>query len=195
MYFLKLIAPAAAMAVALSAQSHTPATAGGDRSGSAQKSGNLTSTDRAFLMTAAQDGKMEVEISQMAANRASKKEVKNYAQRMVTDHTRANQELMSLARTKGLDLKDEPSYGERRKNMIEPMSRMSGADFDREFMKQQVEHHRTDVASFEKHSKAADDPDVRAWAQKTLPVLREHLKMAESVHQSVGGRTGTGMRE
>ena len=141
--------------------------------------GNMASRDRDFLMDAAMGGLMEVELGRLAAQQGASDAVKQFGQRMVDDHGAANQELMSLASSKGITLPTE--LDEKHRAHVTKMSSMTGADFDREYVKMMVSDHRKDVSEFEKESRRGTDADLKAFAGKTLPTLQEHLRMAEAL--------------
>jgi putative membrane protein len=134
-------------------------------------------------MKAAQGGMMEVEAGKVAQSKAQHAEVKQFAQRMVTDHGKANDELKALARSKNVEL--PTALDKQHRAHVDNLGKQSGAEFDRAYMKHMVDDHKKDVAEFEKQSKSAKDPDLRKWAGEKLPTLREHLKMAESTHAAV----------
>ena len=135
---------------------------------------------KGFMTRAAQSGMAEVEISQMAATKAQNAEVKQYAQRMVNDHTKANNELKQLAQKEGITLPTEIDAEHRQ--IRERLSQLSGAEFDREFMNRQVEHHQRDVNLFQNQADNGDDAEVKAFAAKTLPTLKQHLEAAQNIN-------------
>jgi len=145
---------------------------------------NMTSQDRDFLMDAAMGGMMEVELGRIAAQNGASAEVKQFGQRMVDDHSKANEELMTLATSKGITL--PTTLDDKHKEHLTKFSSMSGADFDRAYGKEMLSDHRKDVSEFEKESTKGTDPDLKAFATKTLPTLREHLQMAESLPGAKG---------
>jgi putative membrane protein len=149
----------------------------------------LTAADRKFMTEAAQGGLAEVEMGKLAGERATNDAVKQFGQRMVTDHGRANEELKGLAQQKGVALPTE--LDAKHKKLQERLSRLSGAEFDRAYMEEMVKDHRKDVSEFRGKAKGAKDPDLKAWAGKTLPTLEEHLKQAQAVQGQVktAGRT------
>jgi putative membrane protein len=146
---------------------------------------NMSSQDRNFIMDAAMGGMEEVELGRVAAQQGMSAEVKQFGQRMVDDHSQANSELMSLASSKGITLPTE--LDQKHRNEVTKMSGMSGADFDREYTKMMVSDHRKDVSEFEKQSTRGTDPDLKAFASKTLPTLQEHLRMAEALPGATRG--------
>ena len=157
--------------------------AAGEQAGMA----NMTAQDRNFIMDAAMGGMMEVELGKVAAQQGASDAVKQFGQRMVDDHSKANSELMALASSKGITLPAE--LDAKHREHVTKMSAMSGADFDREYGKMMLSDHRKDVSEFEKQSTRGTDPDLKAFASKTLPTLQEHLKMAEALP---GAKTGGG---
>jgi putative membrane protein len=179
----------------------------------------LTGDDHKFVMKAAEGGKWEVELGNLAVSKATSADVKQFAQRMVDDHGKAGGELAQLAQSKGITLpmsdattavnssdpdvarvnasattsaKTEMDHSKMTKSegqkVMDKLSKLSGADFDREYMKHMVEDHVKDVALFEKEAKNGKDADLKAWAEKTLPTLKEHLQMARDVNAKVGGK-------
>jgi len=141
--------------------------------------------DQKFAQDAAAGGLAEVEMGQLAADKASNEKVKQFGQRMVTDHSKANTELKTLASKKGLTLPDSPKPKD--KSMAQKMSKLSGAAFDKAYMQDMVKDHQKDVAEFQKEASSGSDPDLKAWAGTTLPVLQEHLKMAKEALSAVNG--------
>src|SRR5215213_9032732 len=140
---------------------------------------NMTSQDRDFLMDAAMGGMMEVELGRIAAQQGTSDAVKQFGQRMVDDHSKANEELMSLASTKGMTL--PTALDEKHQKEVTKLSSMSGAEFDRAYGKMMLSDHNKDVSEFEKQSNKGTDPDLKAFAAKTLPTLQEHLQMARAL--------------
>jgi putative membrane protein len=139
----------------------------------------LTPDDKEFVSKAGMGGLAEVQMGNLALSKASSADVKAFGQRMVTDHSKANAELAQLATAKGVALPTELA-GEEQATM-DRLSKLSGAEFDKAYMKDMVEDHEKDVAEFDKASTTAMDGDLKAWAAKTLPTLKEHLEHAKSV--------------
>jgi putative membrane protein len=136
-----------------------------------------TPEDKAFVAEAGMAGLYEVQAGNLALQKAESAGVRAFAQRMVTDHGKANAELAQLATVKGLVLPAELE-GEHEK-ALEHLNTLSGAAFDRGYMEHMRGDHQKDVAAFEKASTSATDADIKAFATKTLPVLREHLTLAQ----------------
>lgn len=140
--------------------------------------------DQHFVTEAAKGGIAEVSLGQLAEQKASSDEVKNFAKRMVTDHSKANDELKSIAQNKNITLPTQPDPKE--KAAQERLSKLSGDSFDRAYMQHMLQDHRKDVNEFRMESKSGRDSDVKAWAAKTLPTLEEHLKQAQDANKAVG---------
>ncbi len=147
----------------------------------AQQSANrLSNPDSTFATKAAQGGLAEVQMGQLATQKAENADVKSFGQQMVDDHTKANDEFKDIASKKGVTLptsmnaKDQATY--------DRLSKLSGAAFDRAYMADMVRDHRADIAEFEREANSGSDPDIKGFASKTLPTLRHHLEMAESAN-------------
>jgi len=137
-----------------------------------------------FMVKAASGGMMEVALGKMAATQASNAEVKDFGQMMVTDHTKANAEMKALAATKNVTLPDV--IGEEQQKHIDKLSKLKGAEFDREYMSLMVDDHEEDIDHFKKAANDNDyDADVKALASKTVPVLEKHLQHAKGVNDKV----------
>ena len=147
----------------------------GDQTGMA----SMNSRDRDFLMDAAMGGLMEVELGKVAAQQGSSEAVKQFGQRMVDDHGKANTDLTTLASSKGVTL--PTSLDDKHREAVTKLSAMSGADFDRAYSKMMLKDHEKDVSEFEKQSTKGADADVKAFASATLPTLKEHLTMAKAL--------------
>jgi putative membrane protein len=128
-------------------------------------------------------GMEEVELGQLAAQKASSPEVKNFGQHMVDDHSKANDQLKQLATQKGVTLPASMSAAQ--KQDVNKLSKLSGAAFDSAYVSMMVKDHKKDVAEFQKESKSGKDSDVKSWASTTLPTLEDHLKMVQGISSSM----------
>jgi putative membrane protein len=146
--------------------------------------GQLSSQDHKFVMEAAIGGMEEVELGRLAVQKAANADVKAFGQRMVTDHSKANDQLKSIAAQKGVTLPTTLSPDKRQD--VDKMAKLSGAEFDKMYMSHMVKDHKKDVSEFEKEASKAGDPTIKSFAQTTLPTLREHLKMAQTIAPKVG---------
>jgi putative membrane protein len=140
--------------------------------------------DHEFITKVAQGGKTEVELGQLALKQATSEDVKQFAQRMIDDHSKSGEELSSLAVSKGITLPAD--LDKKHKEKLDKLAKFSGADFDREYMKKMVNDHNMNVTLFEQQAKNGKDAETKAWAEKTLPTLREHLTMARDTAAKVG---------
>lgn len=147
--------------------------------------GGMSNQDHKFVMEAAMGGLMEVELGRVAAAQGASDAVKQFGQRMVDDHSKANTELMTLAASKGMTLPTE--LDEKHKAQVAKLSALSGAEFDRAYAKMMLSDHNKDVKEFQKQSARASDPDIKAFAAKTLPTLQEHLQMVRTLPGNGGG--------
>jgi putative membrane protein len=179
-----------ALAPALAAQSQGTTsgsnTTGSSGSGMSKSSSSSTSsskkmsgTDSTFVKNAAVGGMEEVQLGQLAAQKASNPEVKNFGQRMVDDHTKANSQLQQVATQKGMTVPTSLPASKRKD--VDRLTRLNGAAFDRTYMSMMVQDHKKDVSEFQKASKNAKDADIKSFASATLPTLQDHLKMAQSI--------------
>lgn len=145
----------------------------------AQQKAEKQNPDQKFIMDAAAGGVFEVEAGKVAVQRASTDEVKKFGQMMIDDHSKANDELMQLANQKGVI--PPKTMKKEHQDQINQISKLSGAKFDKAYMDMMVKDHKKDVSEFKKEAKDGKDPDVKAWAAKTVPKLEEHLKMAQVI--------------
>jgi len=137
-----------------------------------------------FWLKAAQGGNAELELSRLAINNAEKPEVKQFAQTMLTDHSKANNEINALSTNKNvalpktLDAKHEELRGK--------LSGLKGADFDKLYVSTMLQDHQEAVSLFSDAAKNEKDPDVKGWAAQTLPVLQGHLNMIKQIQANMG---------
>jgi putative membrane protein len=139
----------------------------------------VSAADKTFATEAAQGGLAEVEMGQLALQKAMSPQVKQFAQQMVSDHTKANQELMQLAESQGMDLPSQVDA--KHKSAMERLQGMNGSAFDTAYMQDMVQDHQQDIADFQKQAQGSGDPALKSFAQKYLPILQQHLQMAQSV--------------
>ena len=152
--------------------SATPATAGSNTSNA--NYANTLTQEESFWTIAADGGLAEVEMGKLASQKAQDPEIKKFARMMVTDHTKANIELKNIAAKQKIELPKE--IGPRHRSTIDELNRLNGADFDREYVQAMVDYHEADVQLFEVKAEDDSDEQAKAFAAKTLPVLRKHLE-------------------
>jgi len=142
--------------------------------------------DATFLREAAQSGVAEVQMGQLAMQNAQSPELKDFGQKLVSDHTQSNQELMQLASQKGVQV--PTVMAARDQQMLQQLSSMKGAEFDRTCDQHAVDAHVRTIRAFKLAAQRSQDPDIKAFAQKTLPILEQHLLTAR---QLAAGTPGT----
>ncbi len=133
--------------------------------------------DDDFARKAAEGGLAEVEMGRIAASKATDQNIRMFGEKMVNDHSSANEELKSAAQKDGVTLPQDASP--KQKKTAERLNSLQGAAFDKEYARLMVQDHKEDVALFKKEASSGKDPAMRAFAQKALPTLEEHLKMAQ----------------
>lgn len=171
-------------AVVMNSNGNTMMNANSNMSSNMNTSSNMSnkpvsSAESKFMNEAAQGGMAEVKLGELAASKGAMPEVKAFGQRMVTDHTKANDDLKALAAAKNVTLPTD--VNSEQKAMYDKLSKLSGAAFDSSYVKGMVEDHEKDVADFQKQSTGATDADVKAFATKTLPTLQSHLDQIKSI--------------
>lgn len=166
--------------------------AGDTRPGAGGPEDKVARSDRKFIETAAGGGMFEVEAAKLAQGKARSPDVKNFAGMLVDHHTQANDELIRMANAKGVELAPGPPRGQRRE--LEALGRKEGQEFDRDFIREVgIKAHQKDIKEFEKARKDAKDPQLKAWVDKTLPRLREHLAAAQKLDKSGAANDAAGM--
>jgi putative membrane protein len=143
--------------------------------------------DAAFAMAAAEGGLAEVELGRLAKEHASSADVKKFADRMVEDHGKANDELAGILKPKGITA--PTALKGKEKSNYDRLAKLNGAAFDRAYMADMVKDHEKDVKEFERESTSGKDPDLKAFADRTLPTLQDHLKMARETNSKLSGGT------
>ena len=138
-----------------------------------------------FWTEAAVSSMAEVALSNVALQKAQSDAVKQFAQRMVTDHTQANQELMTAAQAKGVTI--PTALPENRQRDVTDLNGETGDKFDREYMQMMVKDHEKAVKLFQRQAERGTDADAKALAAKLLPTLQEHLTMARSLYDTTRG--------
>lgn len=136
-----------------------------------------------FVNDAAAKGIAEVETAKMALKKSQTQAVRDFAQRMVADHTKANQELKALAMKKNIEVPDDAELMNQAKAFI--LKQRDGESFDKAYANNQVMAHENTIELFQ-HATKMKDAQLKAFAQKTLPTLQEHLKMARQLQTTVG---------
>jgi putative membrane protein len=144
----------------------------------------IAPADVAFLQKAAEGGLAEVKLAKMVQGKAENGDVKAFAARLERDHTAANEALTGLAAGKSVTLPTAPA--KTLAALEARLSKVSGAAFDRAYVAAMIDDHRKDIAAFEKAALHAADPEVKAFAEKTLPTLKDHLQQAQGLSTALG---------
>jgi putative membrane protein len=188
-FLLGLAAAIVASTVSLAAQSSTsaskahPPAAPKSMQTAAEKT--ATTPDARFVMGAAEGGMAEVELGQLAADKASNAKVKEFGHRMMADHAREGDELKALASSKNIML--PTSVSTKDKATKDRLSKLSGPSFDRAYMAEMVKGHLSASMDFRKEATSGHDPQIKEWATKTVGTVDEHLKAAREIQKELGG--------
>ena len=201
----------------------TPAVGAGNAgtSGAAGTSGDAANRDanqgqaRQFVEEMAMKGMAEVQLGQLASQKASSPDVKQFGQMMVKAHTQSNNELKQIASQ--LNVQVPAQLDDEHRELHERLSKLQGAEFDREYMNAMVEDHEEvinkleDRANQNTRNNDSNNPNAGAtgtsgnnaqgeqalsqWAQKTLPIVQKHHQRAEQINEKVGRRTTDNNRQ
>lgn len=144
---------------------------------------NKKEDDAEFAVEAADAGLLEVQLGTMALTKASSPEVKQFAQKMVDDHTSANNELKALAQQKNITL--PTTMGNEHQRKYDNFNDKTGEDFDKEYIDQMVKDHKEAIDEFEDQAEEGNDPELKSWASSKLTALRHHLTEAERIQEAL----------
>ena len=151
----------------------------------------LSKTDSEFAKKAAQGGMAEVKLGQLAQSKGQSEAVKNFGKRMESDHGKAGEELQSIASREHLDLpaeidkEDQANY--------DRLSKLSGKEFDREYVNLMVDDHQKDVSEFKREVQTGQDDAVKSFAVQTLPTIQEHLQMIRKIQKDIASQNASAM--
>jgi putative membrane protein len=154
----------------------------------------LPEADRMFVNNAADGGMFEVKAGELAVAKGDSSKtgmvmgsdslsIKSFGQMMITDHTKANNELKTLADQEDVDLPSALSTAKQK--MLDSLSAASGATFNMMYVRMMVTSHQETVSLFEKQANTGQDPELKSWASQKLPTLKHHLEMAEMLHNEI----------
>jgi len=147
--------------------------------------GQGKTTDDTFAMHAASGGMAEVKLGELAEKNGSSEAVKNFGKRMVEDHSKANDQLKDVAAKNNITLPTTMNSSDRA--TYNRLSKLSGTQFDKAYMKDMVVDHEKDISEFKREASAGKNEEVKTFASDTLPTLESHLKEAKSVDREVAG--------
>ena len=134
-----------------------------------------------FVQMAGMAGMFEVESSRIALQKSQSQQVKDFAQQMITDHTKANEQLKSVVQSAGVKAMVLQALDSKHQKMIDQLNAASGTEFDTKYIKMQLEGHKDAVSLFSKYAKTGDNNDLKSFASETLPTLQHHLQMVQSL--------------
>jgi putative membrane protein len=163
---------------------------GGINPGGENPNGPDTATahvdDKKFVKDAAEGGMMEVELGKMAASKGASDGVKQFGQKMVDDHSKANDQLKEVASKEGMEIPS--AIGSKKQAHIDKLSKLDGEAFDKAYVKDMVKDHETDVHEFQVEAQNGTNPNVKQFAASTLPTLQEHLNMIKDLSKKEKGK-------
>lgn len=144
---------------------------------------SVSTGDKTFVMKAAQGGMTEVQLGQLAADKGTSQDVKDFGSKMVTDHGKANDELKSIASSKGITLPDK--LDAKHQAMVDKMNGLSRTAFDKAYVDAMVAAHKKDDALFTKEASSGQDADIKAFAAKTDEMVKMHLSMIQGIQSKM----------
>jgi len=170
-------------AFGLAALAATVLAVGGTTADDTKRKDDKPFDDVTFVKKAASGGMHEVELGKLAQSQASNDLVRKFGERMVTDHTKANADLKTVAEAMGVTL--PAKMMDEHQKEFDRFKGMSGADFDRAYVDHMVKDHEEDVAMFKRATTEAKDAKLKEFATKTLPTLEDHLKTIQDIQKQI----------
>jgi putative membrane protein len=150
-----------------------------DQMNNMQQSPQSARRDKAFVAKALQGGLTEVQLGQLTLQKSQNQQVKEFAQKMVDDHTRLGEQMKPVAQQLGVKVPDEPSKKDRQ--LIEKMQSLSGSAYDQAYVKDMVKDHKQDLSEFQAEASNGQDPNVKDAAAQGSKVIAQHLQMAQQL--------------
>jgi putative membrane protein len=149
----------------------------------------VSSVDRSFIRSAEEGNLAEIASAKIAEHKATDPAVKDFADRMVTDHTQASQELKALAKSTGVSLPAEPTANKANEN---EWQKLSGTKLNDAYLRDQLADHKQAISVFQNEMEHGQNEAVRDYAERTLPTLEDHIRIAEDIAGKMGmsGRAG-----
>jgi len=152
-----------------------------DQDGMMATKGQASSADKVFVKNALEGGMAEVQLGKLALQKSSNDDVKQFAQRMVDDHTKMGDQMKPIAEKIGVAIPDAPSKKDQA--TMAKLEMLNGDAFDKAYMKDMVKDHKTDLSDFKTEAANASDPAVKNAASSGAQVIAQHLQMAERINQ------------
>jgi putative membrane protein len=147
-----------------------------------------SSPDGKFAAAAASGGMAEVKLGQLAQQNGSSEAVRSFGQQMVTDHSKTGDDLKNVAQKEGTTLPVDISKEDQ--DTYDQLSQLHGAQFDKEYAQDMVKDHQKDIADFQKEASSGKNPSLKDFASRTLPTLKNHLRMAQDMEHKVAASSG-----
>ncbi|HYZ61401.1 MAG TPA: DUF4142 domain-containing protein [Acetobacteraceae bacterium] len=144
----------------------------------------VSAQDKNWLDYAATDNQGEITASLLAEKKAQSLALKAFVRLMVDDHVQVESRLAALVNQLGADVPDGP--GEENRKKIAELRRLHGQEFDRRFIEEQVKDHTDDIRKFSDQAQSTTNPDIKRFAIETLPILKQHLALAQAVQATLG---------
>jgi len=148
----------------------------------AQARADVSNADRSFIERAVSGGMAEIQTAQLAQQRSNSPQVRQFASRIIADHTQANGELQQIAQDQNITLPEQPSAKDA--SAYRRLIGLNGTAFDQAYAQAEISDHQQDIALFRKEAQSGQDPAAKSFAQKTLPILVQHLQLAQSLNRS-----------
>jgi putative membrane protein len=148
--------------------------------------------DKRFVRDAAIDGLIELELGKLAADKGSTDAVKQFGQHLVEVQTKTNEQLKDVAAKAGYSVPE--SLDTKHHGRVDKLAKLSGAEFDKAYIKDQVKENESDVRAFQDESEGGTNPVVKAFAADTLPTLQAQLTMAKDLRKSGGALSADSSR-
>lgn len=174
---------AALFAVSVAACGNYGARSDGTPGAAGTSGAALSMGERSFVQDQLKDGKREVQLGQLAEKNASSPDVKQFASTMVQDHTRAGNKLEEIAQRENVEM--DSKSGDDARDDVEKLSKLSGRDFDKEYIDLMVKDHKDAVDSLQDQAENADNASVKTWAAETLPRVKHHLEQAQQLQSQL----------
>lgn len=143
----------------------------------------VESSDAQFATKAAVGGMAEVEFAKVALDKTSNAKIKDFANMMITDHGKANEELMAIAKMKNITLPG--ALDEDHLKKLNELNQKTGADFDKAYVSAMVDGHKSTLKLMQDQASSGNDPDLKSFAGKTAPIVQSHLDMINKIHDSL----------
>jgi putative membrane protein len=167
----------------------SPSTTMPENSSMSAGAGKASTEDKQFMKTAMEGDMAEIQLAQLAQQKASSDQVKQFAQRMITDHTKLDAQMKPMAQQFGVEA---PTQLDSKHKAIEAkLQALSGDQFDQEYIKAMVADHSEDDQAFIKEETAASSPDLKSAVTQAEPTIAEHLRMAQEIQKSIKGKSSS----